>query len=146
MHPALHLGSPNKLGCNGFLNSLLPHMLSQSLDLGIIGSIFGCLRKLKHLHQLSSIQNHQPSNHHQLSKSSINVHHFKKNISPNIFSRSNTNSQKTMGPLSTHQNQPKARASLSHLGVTFATLMAACSIGEGRRWAASQAWCLIPTN
>ena len=43
MHPALHLGSPNKLGCNGFLNSLLPHMLSQSLDLGIIGSIFGCL-------------------------------------------------------------------------------------------------------
>ena len=133
MHPALHLGSPNTLGCNGFLNSLLPHMLRQSLDLGIIGSIFGCLRKLKNLHQLSSIQNHQPSQSPSIFQKHQSIFIIKKTSPPTSFPVQTQTPKKKMGPLSTHQNEPKARASLSHLGVTFATLMAACSIGEGRR-------------
>ena len=141
MHPALHLGSPNTLGCNGFSNSLLPHMLSQSLDLGIIGSIFGCLRKLKNLHQLSIVQNHQSSKSPSIFKSINQFSPFKKkkHLPQHLFPFKHKLQPIKMSPLSTHQNEPKARASLSHLGVTFATLMAACSIGEGRRCAASQA-------
>ncbi len=91
--PAFDAPGSNKLGCNGSFNSLLPHMLSQRLNLGIIGSIFGCLRKLKitschcnyhwsYLHQLSTIQNHQLSKSPSIFQNHQSIFAVSKKTSP----------------------------------------------------------------